>query len=449
MQLIPALRLGPKEVIALVGAGGKTTLMFRLADELAAAGRRVITTTTTHICAEQMARAPLALTGQDAALLLAQLPEALSRCAHVLMADGTRVEQEKVRGVTPHFVDRLAGHEAVDAVIVEADGSRRRSFKAPAAHEPVIPATATLVVSVVGLDVLGKPLTAEHVHRPEIVADLAGVPAGAAVTPELVATILAHPLAGGRGVPAAARLIPFLNKAEDAAALAAARRIARLLLAQSNRIHSVIIGAAEAADPVIEVWARVAAVVLAAGRGSRFGALKQLLPWHGVPLVAHIADQVLACADIARVVVAAGAGADQVRRALEGRTVTCVPVPDWAEGQSRSVQAGLRAAVAAVPEASAVLFLLADQPGVTAELLSALIQRHRETLAPIVAPRYRGRRGNPVLFDRRVWAEFDRLTGDIGGRPIIAAHAQEIAWVDWPTPEILQDIDVAEDYRPP
>lgn len=447
MQLTSAFRLGPKEVIALVGAGGKTTLMFRLADELAAAGRRVVTTMTTKLFAAQMTRAPLALTGQDEAALLAQLPEALSRCGHVLVADGTVVEQDKVQGVSPEFVDRLAGHEAVDAVIVEADGSRRRPFKAPAAHEPAIPAAATLVVPVVGLDGVGRPLTAEHVHRPELVAELAGVPPGAAVTPELIATILAHPLGGAKAAPAGARLVPFLNKAEDEASLAAARRIARLLLAHP-RINSVAIGAAAAADPAVEVWGRVAAVVLAAGRGSRFGALKQLLPWHDVPLAAHVADQALACAAIARVIVAVGAGADQVREALADRNVTCVPVPDWAEGQSRSVQAGLRAAVAAVPEVSAVLFLLADQPGVSAGLLSALIQRHRETLAPIVAPRYRGRRGNPVLFDRRVFAEFGRLTGDIGGRPIIEAHAGEIAWVDWPTPEILQDIDVAADYGP-
>ena len=130
--------------------------------------------------------------------------------------------------------------------------------------------------------------------------------------------------------------------------------------------------------------------------------------------------------------------------ALAGRRVDLVPVPDWADGQSRSVQTGLRA----LEDVSAVLFLLADQPGVSPALLAALIQRHRETLAPVVAPRYRGQRGNPVLFDRSTFPEFARLTGDVGARPIIQAHSDEIAWVDWPTPEITQDIDVAGDYRP-
>jgi CTP:molybdopterin cytidylyltransferase MocA len=157
-------------------------------------------------------------------------------------------------------------------------------------------------------------------------------------------------------------------------------------------------------------------------------------------------------------------------------------VPDWAEGQSRSVQAGLAAARPSAPsahraqtgaderrflgpsafirvhprpileaetggEVSAVLFLLADQPGVSPELLAALIGRYRETLAPVVATRYQGQRGNPALFDRETFGEFARLSGDIGARPILQAHADEIAWVEWPTSEITQDIDVAADYR--
>jgi len=105
------------------------------------------------------------------------------------------------------------------------------------------------------------------------------------------------------------------------------------------------------------------------------------------------------------------------------------------------------ALLAAEPRLGAAIFMMADQPGVTPALLSALIQRHRETLAPVVAPRYAGRRGAPVLFDRAVFAEFAGLRGDVGGRPIIAAHTDEVAWLDWPTPEVIQDIDTPEDYR--
>ncbi|MGQ9490820.1 MAG: selenium cofactor biosynthesis protein YqeC [Anaerolineae bacterium] len=505
MLLSTALRIQPKDVVVLVGGGGKTTAMFRLAEELQAAERRVVTTMTTKIFVSQMARAPGRLILEGVGALLAQLPAALADHGHVLIAGGTVVEEDKVQGVPPELLDRVAAHPAVDAVLVEADGSRRLPFKAPAAHEPVIPSSATIVAPMVGLDVVGQPLDAAHVHRPGLVAALTGAALGDPVTPELVAAVLAHPDGGAKGLPPRARFMPILNKVNDAW-LPAARQIARLLLA-NPRVDSVLIAAVAEPDPVHEVWGRVGAVVLAAGEARRFGGLKQVLPWRGVPLVAHVAAQALACPDIARVAVTVGAEAARVREALtKSPAVTIphthsgvealagfshgtpnrlkprfqsaqdssrdddapsttsepalqiVPVPDWAAGQSRSVRAGLEALVplplrsSAPPlegsgDLSAIIFLLADQPGITPELLSALIQRHRETLAPVVAPRYRGQRGNPVLFDRATFPEFERLTGDVGARPIIQAHASEIAWVDWPTPEILQDIDTAKDYK--
>jgi molybdenum cofactor cytidylyltransferase len=347
MHLSRGFRIRFHDTIALVGAGGKTTLMFRLATELALAGRRVVTTMTTKIFAGQMAQAPGCLTFYDEDVLLAQLPQALADHGHVLVVGGAAAEPYKVQGLDPALVDRIAGQLYVDAVIVEADGSRRLPFKAPARHEPVIPASATLVVPVVGLDVLGRPLAAEHVHRPELVAELAGASFGDPVTPAVIATVLAHPQGGAKGVPSTARLVPFLNKVEDEATLATAREIARWLLV-SPRVDSVLIGAAGADEPVREVWGRVGAVVLAAGEARRFGALKQVIPWRGIPLVAHVAGQTLACPDVDRVAVTVGAGAERVTAALAGQDVLLVPVPDWAEGQSRCVKAGL-AAIAAEP----------------------------------------------------------------------------------------------------
>ncbi len=442
MLLVTALRIRPKEVVAFTGGGGKTTAMFRLAEELRSAGQRVVTTMTTKIFVAQMARAPARLILEGEGALLAQLGGALAEHGHVLIAGGTVVAQDKVQGVPPELLNRVAAHPAVDALLMEADGSRRLPFKAPAAREPVIPASATIVVPMMGLDVLGQPLDAEHVHRPERIAALTGAALGDRVTPALVAAVLAHPEGGGKGAPPGARLIPFLNKAENEASLIAAREVSRLLL-QHDRIDSVLIGAAQADDPVREVWGRAGAVVLAAGEAKRFGALKQVLPWRGRPLVAHVAEQALACPDVERVAVTVGAGAEQVCAALAGLGAQIVRAPDWAAGQSRSVQAGLRM----VRECTAVLFLLADQPGVSPELLSALIRRHRETMAPVVAPRWNGQRGNPVLFDAVTFREFERLEGDVGARPIIQAHADEIAWVDWPSPEVLQDIDTPEKYR--
>jgi molybdenum cofactor cytidylyltransferase len=451
--------------------------MFRLANELSGSGWRTVTTMTTRIFTGQMAAAPAALVLRDEDELLAQLPPALEQHGHVLIAGGIVVEREKVEGISGDLIARIAALPSVDVVIVEGDGSRWLPFKAPAPHEPVIPACSTLVVPIVGLDVINKPLTAEHVHRPERVIDLLretmpGIDMGAAVTPEMVAAVLAHPRGSAKGAPDSARIVPFLNKAEDEDALLAGQEITRLLMRQS-RIDSSVIGRARADDPARQVWGRTAAVVLAAGEARRFrdsargadATVKQLMPWHGRPLVAHVAAQALACEEIDRVIVTVGSHAAEVEAALADLPVEIADVPLWQAGQSESVRAGLSAVLVgagfprpalrretgqgdlAPTQCQAVVFLLADQPGVTPELLSALIRRHRETLAPVVAPRYQDRRGNPILFDRSTFGEFAALTGDIGARPVIEAHRGEIAWVDWPTPEVVQDIDTLEDYH--
>ena len=182
--------------------------------------------------------------------------------------------------------------------------------------------------------------------------------------------MLAHPAGGAKGLPPGARLVPFVNKVESEETLDAARTLARLLLAHET-VDSVIIGAAEAAEPVREVWSRVGAVVLAAGGASRYGELKQLLPWGDAPLVAHVARQALACPDVTRVAVTLGAGADRVRSALSERRSPGRPA--CSRRRSRigkparaiSVRAGLEAVEQGGAPLGSVLFLLADQPGVS------------------------------------------------------------------------------------
>jgi molybdenum cofactor cytidylyltransferase len=445
-----ALRVQSGDVVTLVGGGGKTAVMFRLADELKADGLTVVTTMTTKIFVGQMERAPASLLLDDEERLFAALPAALAQYRHVHVGGRMGADREKVEGVPPDIVDRIARERLADVIIVEADGSRRLPFKAPAAHEPVVPGSTTILAPLVGLDVLGQPLDAAHVHRPEIVAVLVGAAVGQPVTPEMVACVLADEQGGAKGLPPGARLVPLLNKADLADAQEGAQELARALMAYPV-VDEVILAAAETDRPARERWGRVAAVVLAAGQGSRFGGLKQVVPWRGQPLVARVAEQALACEAVTTVVVTAGAGEAQVREAVgalerQGR-LEVVSVPDWAEGQSRSAARGLSAARATGNGLlSSAIFLLADQPQVTPELLTALVARSRKTGALAVAPRFDGKRGNPVLFDRRAFEAFDKLTGDAGGRTILRGREDEMAFVDWPTDEILRDIDTPEDY---
>jgi molybdenum cofactor cytidylyltransferase len=444
MNLNRALRIQSKEVVAFVGGGGKTSAMFRLADELVVDGGRVVTTTTTRIFSSQIALAPHHIVharGQATRQLIDSLTQQLTQYPHLLVVGEPDHDIGKAFGVAPDVVAAMAAMPGVDFILDEADGSRMRPFKAPADHEPVVPECTTILVPVVGVDALGRPLTEKYVHRAGGAAELAGVEVGVEVTPEIVASVLAHPLGGLKGLPPSARAVPLINKVESAQQLNAAHEIARHLLAHP-RVDAVAIGAVQREDPVIEVRGRVAAVVLAAGGSKRFGTPKQLLSWEGDTLLGHVVDVALA-SGAEPVVVVLGHQADACRAALGGRPVQVVVNPDWAQGQSTSVRAGLAALPANV---SGALFPLVDQPGVTPDLTNALIKRHQATLAPVVWPEYQGRRGNPVLFDRDIFPHLVRLKGDTGGRPVLQAYARHAERVPAPDPGVLFDIDTPDDY---
>jgi molybdenum cofactor cytidylyltransferase len=446
MKLAQALRLKPAEVIAFVGGGGKTTAMFGLAAELAQQKRRVLTTTSTRIFAAQIKRAPAHVTFDPArqrlADILPQLEAALDQQGQVLLIGQVEASSGKAWGIKPEVIDALAATGHFEVILNEADGSRMRPFKAPAAHEPVIPASTSLVVPVVGLDVLGQPLDDEQVHRAELVSRVSGLALGAPITPTTIAAVLVHPQGGLKNAPPAARVIPLLNKIGNPARLAAARQIAAELL-QASSIDSVALGAVQsAANPIHQLWSRSGLVVLAAGGSSRFGSPKQLARWQGQTFIERAVDTALAAAAGQPVVVVLGAEIEQSRALLKDKPIEIIINHRWGQGQSTSMQAGL----AALPgHVGSAIFVLVDLPQLTPDVLTALIDRHRQTLAPIVWPEFEGQRGNPVLFDRALFPELKQIRGDTGGRALIKMYAAQAERVAVENPAVLQDFDRPED----
>lgn len=201
MQLWELLDIRPGAV-ALVGGGGKTSMMYTLARELAVHGT-VICTTTTRIYPP--AHLPLLERVDRAAL------ERL-RC----VCAGSPVQEEKLAApVQP--VAALAA--LADYVLVEADGSKGLPVKAHLPHEPVIPPGAGRTVVLVGASGFGRPVR-EAVHRPEVFCRLADLSPDALVTPGAVAAVLKAEALGGP---------VFVNQVETGAALDAARRLAEAL----------------------------------------------------------------------------------------------------------------------------------------------------------------------------------------------------------------------------
>ena len=186
----------------------------------------------------------------------------------------------------------------------------------------------------------------------------------------------------------------------------------------------------------------VAAVVLAAGGSSRFGAPKQLLSWEGRPLIVHTADLAW-IAGLDPVVVVIGAEAARVAPLLAQRPVDVLRNYRWREGMSTSLHVGL----AALPQdVDAAIFLPIDQPHLTSRFLQALVERWRTSDADIVVPTAAGRRGGPVLFARPLFAELARLEGDVGGRALFDAYRDRLVTLPVADPSLLTDVDTPEAY---
>ncbi len=448
MNLSTALRLRRGDVVSLTGGGGKTTAMFRLARELAAAGWRVVSTSTTRIFASQTHLAPCHLRLDQATYLPFELTAALATYHHVLVTGQSDDFEGKAHGVPPGVVDAISRLPGVDITLVEADGARMRPIKAPASHEPVIPASTTLLVPVIGLDALGRPLTEAHVHRPALLAAVTGLAPGAPITLEAVGALLSHPAGGVKGAPAGVRVTPLLNQA-DVLPPAQVERVGlwlRRFVRQARMLDAVVLGAVATEQPAGLVSGRTAGVILAGGAGRRFGQIKQLWPWQGATMLNHVIGQALAARQLDALIVVLGCQAEAILPTLApfGDRIQIVVNPDWADGQATSVHSAVRALRTQAAPYSAAVFLLADQPEVTPAVVDALVEKHRVTLAPLVAPLYRGQRGNPVLFDRDVFDALLALRGDVGGRPLLQTYAEEVVTVAVDSP-LPRDIDQMED----
>jgi len=230
VELRAAFGIGDRVVATLVGGGGKTSLLFALAREGVAAGRRVVTATTTKMLLPEPHPSSRLVVGNDERKLLADLDRALARTAHVTV--GRTSEGAKLGGVSTDFVGAIAAGNRADWILVEGDGAKHRHLKAPRPGEPVVPACTDLLVPVVGIDVVGRPFTAETVFRPEIVERITPYRRGETVTVAFVHDVLFHERGVCASAPPGARVLPFVSFVDGPRELARARELAALALAR-------------------------------------------------------------------------------------------------------------------------------------------------------------------------------------------------------------------------
>lgn len=210
--------LGAHELVSFVGAGGKTTLMLGLGNELAASGHRVVITTTTKMGTDQI-QPPVVDSISRVEANFDRRPGPL-----FLVRRGA---ESKVTGPSPVEVNELFRDSSADYVLVEADGARGKPLKVPAAFEPVIPSASTTVVLIAGIDAIGASI-ATACHRPDRVAELLDRPVTHILEPEDVARILTSASGGLKDIPAAARVVVALTRVTSAD-IEAARQLTLLV----------------------------------------------------------------------------------------------------------------------------------------------------------------------------------------------------------------------------
>lgn len=242
MELVAALE-ADAGTICVVGAGGKKTTLFALAERLP----RAVVTATVRIPIFDRRVAAVYVTDDPVGTLetaddwpVGVVPE----------RHGDRYE-----GYEPAVIDDLSAAGIADVVLVKADGARTRWFKAPGEDEPRIPPGADVVLPVASARVVGESLTEERVHRPERVAAITGLARGARIRPAHVAAVLASPDGGFRGVPPRATVIPILNMVDDATLETSAREVAREVLARTD-VPRVVLARMIDDDPLVAVVER-------------------------------------------------------------------------------------------------------------------------------------------------------------------------------------------------
>lgn len=189
-------------IIAVVGAGGKTTLSNHIGKSLASMSRHVLFTTTTKI-----------LPPEDSPLYIGPA-ESIHSSALFLTAAKSILDNGKLEGYMPDEITVIDNLKLFDHIIVEADGSARKPIKAPNETEPVYPASVSLIIGVVGADSLGKPVSDGIVHRPKLFCQITGAHFGEPISARHITALIRHSDGLFRHARAGIPKVVFLNKCD-------------------------------------------------------------------------------------------------------------------------------------------------------------------------------------------------------------------------------------------
>ena len=433
MQFRRAFDVARGDVVAFIGAGGKTSLMVGLGYELAEAGWRVLATTTTKLSTDQLDLFPCTMAAHAASQSISQ---ALTEHQFVLLHE--QIRSGHVHGPPREWTRQLLDSVDSDVLLVEADDAAGKPFKAPFADEPQVPLETSLVISVASLRALGLPLDNEHIYNPAAMIERYGFVENSPVKSPWLAQVLRDEELGLRGLPAQARVIIFLNQTPQRGFMRGrARMIARLGL-QSARIDAVALGSVRGAEPVFELQRRVGALVLATGESPCKDSDRMLRPSErGRAAVANVTEKVQR-SRIDHIRLVTGRRAPEVRAAT--RRLGVKTIHDRAH-QSGGAVTALKAGLRALPERmSAVLVVPGDQTRLQQKVIYHILAAYARGEGEFIIPRYQGRCGHPVLIGSSYWSDLLKMPRGSDFRAIAQRFRDEVTFLNVDNDSIFHDI---------
>ncbi len=420
-------------LLCLVGGGGKTTTLFRLADCLKAFGKRVLVTTTTAIFVPGPE--------QYDVLAMAEFPKFDHVTEGTVTVAGRGINAyDKLLGIDPDWIDAIYRERIFDYILVEGDGSKQRPIKAPEIHEPVIPGLTTHLVGVIGIDAVGHTADEETVFRLERFRALTGLHPGGIVDAGAVCRLVSSKAGIFKNAPEDSRKILLLNKVDTNNDLHRARAVMRSVRARTSDPVRLLAGSMRHDGVIEEPFSKVSGIIMASGYARRMNTQKLLMPVDGVPVLERVIRAAMASRLNEIIVIYRD---DPVRALAERYPVKVFHNPNAPFGQSESVKIGVSKADG---DAEGLMFLVGDQPFVSPEIIDGLIDLFETNPRRIVVPKYNGKRGNPVLFPAGLKGALNELQGDIGGREIIHHRYNLVSEHIVEDERAGLDIDTLDDY---
>lgn len=429
------INLNKNEMICFVGAGGKSSSMFILANELKDLGKSVLITTTTSIFEPKENE-------YDELIIENKYEDIVNN--KILKGTITILGKElkengKLKGLNKEVINKIYDDKIYDFILVEGDGSRRKPIKAPAHHEPVIPERCNRILGVIGLDSVGKFIDESYVHRPEIFCELTGYEMKDEIDELAISNLIKHKNGLFKNTPNTCEKYLLLNKADDDIRMKFGLNIKDILTHNNINLNNIIIDSMKK-NKHFNNNIKITGIILASGFSKRMGKEKLLLNIDGIPIIERVITSVKGSKIDEIILVYRN---DEIKEIGDKYNIKTIFNENSNLGQSESIKLGLKNSNKFT---DGYMFFVGDQPYLDSYIINKIIDKYDNENSKIVIPRYNNKNGNPVLFSSQLKNKLLDLKGDTGGRKIIN-ETNEVEYIDFKDEKLGIDIDNIEEYN--